>query len=105
MARRHSHPDIAFHGWNDTWLAPGLAGWTLDRELAAIRMPLLVIQGEADPYGTAAHARMVEQRAAGPVELLLLPGIGHVPQTETPVATLDAITRFCNQVFTSPNYK
>jgi pimeloyl-ACP methyl ester carboxylesterase len=102
LARRHSHPDIAFHGWNGTWLDPGFAGWTLDRELAAIRLPLLVIQGEADPYGTAEHARRIAQRAAGPVELLLLPGIGHVPQSEAPEATLGAITRFCARLFSRP---
>ena len=59
MARHHRDPDVAFWGWNGAWLDPAFPGvFDLQPEIAHIRVPVLIVQGEADRYGT------VEQRAS-----------------------------------------
>ena len=53
MARHHRDPDVAFWGWNRAWLDPAFPGvFDLQPEIAHIRVPVLIVQGEADRYGT-----------------------------------------------------
>ncbi len=94
LAPHHADVEVAFHGWNDTWLDPAFRSWDITRYLPAIRVPVLLIQGEADPYGTAAHIRAAERLISAPVRTLLLPGIGHDPAREARAATIEAIASF-----------
>ena len=93
MARHHRDPAAAFGNWNDVWLDPAFRSWDLRPELPAITCPVLAVQGTADPYGTPAHVEAIRDLAAGPVELLLLPG-GHAPHLEHPELVTAALTRF-----------
>jgi pimeloyl-ACP methyl ester carboxylesterase len=100
LARHHRDPDGAFRGWSEAWLDGGFPdALDLQAELAHIRVPMLIVQGEADPYGTAEQVRLAEREAYCPVEALLLPGIGHAPHREAPDATLGAIRDFCRRAF------
>jgi pimeloyl-ACP methyl ester carboxylesterase len=65
-------------------------------------VPLLIIQGEADTYGSAEQLRIAERAAPALVETLLLPGIGHVPQDEAPEAVLAAVRGFLGKVLLAP---
>lgn len=86
--------DCAFLGWNGAWLDPAFRDWSIEAELAAIRCPLLVIQGEADEYGTLEQVRRIESLSGGPVETLVLKDCGHAPQRDQPARTREAITAF-----------
>jgi pimeloyl-ACP methyl ester carboxylesterase len=100
LARHHRDPEGAFRGWNDAWLDPGFpAVFDLQPELAHIRVPILIIQGEADPYGTVAQVRLAERECYCPVESLLLPGLGHAPQQEAPEVVLAAVRDFVARAF------
>jgi pimeloyl-ACP methyl ester carboxylesterase len=100
LARHHDRVDIAFRGWNEAWLDPRFPEvFDLRDELAHIRVPMLLVQGEADPYGTIEQVRVAEREAYCPVETLLLPGVGHAPQFEAAEATLTAVQDFVAQVF------
>jgi pimeloyl-ACP methyl ester carboxylesterase len=94
LAAHHVDVEVAFRGWNDTWLDPAFRSWDITRYLPAIRVPALLIQGEADPYGTVAQIRAAERLIAAPVRTLLLPGIGHDPAREARAATVEAIATF-----------
>jgi pimeloyl-ACP methyl ester carboxylesterase len=62
---RHYHganTDSMFRGWCDTWLHPDYRDWNMEAELPRIVCPVLIIQGEADEYGTRAQ---VDAIAAG----------------------------------------
>lgn len=99
LVRHHRDPEATFRGWNEAWLDPGFpAVLDLRPELAHIRVPILLIQGEADPYGTAEQCRLAEQEAYCPVEALLLPGIGHAPQREAPDEVLAEVREFCRRI-------
>ena len=62
-------------------------------------VPVLVMQGSADPYGTLAQVRAVEEECYCPVETVLLPGVGHAPHRERPDETLAAIAAFTDRIF------
>lgn len=99
LARYHGdNVDVAFWGWNRAWLDPGFRDWRIDDALAQVRVPILVMQGRDDQYGTAAQVEAVERRAGGPVEALWLDKCGHSPHVDQPGATLDATATFARRV-------
>jgi pimeloyl-ACP methyl ester carboxylesterase len=98
LARWHDDVDNAFRGWNDAWLDPDFRKWDLTGELPGIRVPVLVVQGEADQYGTVAQVEAVQRLSGGPVEVALFPGVRHSPQRDAPDATLQAVAAFANRV-------
>jgi pimeloyl-ACP methyl ester carboxylesterase len=94
LMRHHAHVDHAFHGWRRIWLSADFRGWTLEPEIRRLRVPTLLIQGDADPYGTVAHIDRIAAQAPGPVQKLILAGCGHAPHREQPETILDAISGF-----------
>ena len=92
--------DTAFRTWNDAWLDPGSQGWRIEESLAHIRVPILIIQGADDQYGTPAQLDLAEQATYCPVETLLLPECRHSPHLDQPDAALDAIAEFAHRVLT-----
>src|SRR5882757_884826 len=52
LARWHSDVDNAFHGWNGAWLDPEFRDWDISDYLAYIRVPVAILQGADDQYGT-----------------------------------------------------
>jgi pimeloyl-ACP methyl ester carboxylesterase len=98
LARHHAHVDVTFRGWNDAWLDPDFRAWNLESYLPRIGVPILVIQGEEDPYGTRAQVDAIAARASGPVETLLLPKCGHAPHRDREAATRDALLSFIQRV-------
>jgi pimeloyl-ACP methyl ester carboxylesterase len=55
---------------------------------------VLLVQGEDDAYGTLAQLDAIAAGVRGPVDTLVLAGVGHAPQTEAPEATIAALARF-----------
>lgn len=93
LARYHDDPDSAFRGWNDIWLAPAFRGWSIESELAAIRCPVLAVQGQDDEYGTMAQIHGIARRLPQ-TELLELPGCGHSPHRDQPERLIAVATEF-----------
>jgi pimeloyl-ACP methyl ester carboxylesterase len=98
LARWHADVDNAFTGWNGAWLDPGFRQWDITEYLAYIRVPVLIVQGEDDQYGTVKQIEVARQECYCPVAVALLPGARHSPQREAPAATLKAIADFTNHV-------
>lgn len=94
LARHHADPDGAFWGWARAWLDPEFAKWNLSEYLPAIRVPVLVIQGRNDEYGTMRQVEAIQGGCAGSVEVVLLDACGHSPHRDQPEATLQAIAAF-----------
>jgi pimeloyl-ACP methyl ester carboxylesterase len=98
LARIHADPDNAFHSWCDPWLDPGFRQLDLTDCLAHIRVPILIVQGEDDQYGTVRQIEVAQQECYCPIEVVLLPRVGHAPHREAPEATLSAVAEFCNRL-------
>jgi pimeloyl-ACP methyl ester carboxylesterase len=94
MARYHRDPENVFRGWNDIWLHPEFRAWNIEAYLAAVRCPVLLIQGADDEYGSLAQLDAIEHGVAGPVERLVLADCRHSPQRDQEAATLRALARF-----------
>jgi pimeloyl-ACP methyl ester carboxylesterase len=98
LAKYHRDVDAAFWGWNQAWLDPQFRDWRIDEYLAYIRVPILIVQGEDDQYGTPAQVAVAERETYCPVEVRLLAGAGHSPQVDRPEETLAAIGEFVTRV-------
>ncbi len=99
LAKYHgANVDCAFHGWNDAWLDPGFRTWDIRETIAYVRIPMLIVQGAKDRYGTEAQLRAAEEEAYCPVEIALLEGVGHAPHIERPEATLRAAVGFVREL-------
>ncbi|MCL4765620.1 MAG: alpha/beta hydrolase [Hyphomicrobiaceae bacterium] len=94
LARYHSSVDDTFSGWADIWLDPAFRTWDIRGEVARITVPILVIQGEDDEYGTLAQLDAIEAAAKVPVTRLVLARCGHSPHRDHEGAVIDAITAF-----------
>jgi pimeloyl-ACP methyl ester carboxylesterase len=98
LARWHAHVDNAFRGWNDAWLDPDFRKWDITESLAYIRVPMLIVQGVDDQYGTTKQIEAAERECYCPVEVALLPGVKHSPHREAPDVLLKAAGDFANRL-------
>ena len=98
LARWHGDVDNAFYGWNGAWLDPKFRGWDISEYLAYIRVPVAILQGVNDEYGTLRQVEIAREECYCPVDVTIIPGAGHSPHREAPGATLDAITEFAHAV-------
>jgi pimeloyl-ACP methyl ester carboxylesterase len=98
LARWHADVEGAFWSWCRPWLEPGMAKWNITEELAHIRVPILIVQGEQDQFGTVRQIEVAQEECYCPVEVALLPNARHAPYREAPEATLAAITDFVRRL-------
>jgi pimeloyl-ACP methyl ester carboxylesterase len=102
LARLHGdNVDVAFRGWNGAWLDPAFVRWNIEGYLPRIDVPVLVIQGRDDQYGTEAQCRSIEARCRGPTRVVTLGECGHSPHRDQPAATLAALVEFVPRLGTA----
>ncbi len=86
--------DCAFWGWNRAWLDPGFRAWNIEDRLPEVTVPVLVVQGIDDPYGTLRQVDAIERGCGGPVRRCILPRCGHSPHRECRESTLAEMAAF-----------
>jgi len=99
LQRWHADADCAFRSWSEPWLDPGFRTWDITDVLGYIRVPILIVQGELDQYGTLKQVEAAEQECFCPVEKAVLAGIRHAPHREAPELTLKTVADFINRLF------
>jgi pimeloyl-ACP methyl ester carboxylesterase len=103
LARWHKDVDNAFYGWNGAWLDPKFRSWDISEYLAYIRVPVAILQGADDRYGTLRQIEIAQDECYCPVDVTIVPGAGHSPQREAPDVTLEAISEFAKHVLSAPD--
>src|ERR1700687_3464148 len=98
LGKWHLNPDNAFLSWSGPWLDPAFAKWEIAEELAYIRVPILIVQGAEDQYGTLRQIEVAREECYCPVEAVILPATRHVPHREAPDATMRAIVEFTQRL-------
>ena len=99
LARHHRDVDCAFLGWHDAWRDPGYpAALDLTPDLAHIRVPILALQCEGDPYGTLAQIEVITRETYCPVETLILPGNSHAPHQDCAEPVLACVQDFIHRL-------
>jgi pimeloyl-ACP methyl ester carboxylesterase len=98
LKRWHDNVDGAFRSWSEPWLHPDFRRWNITEPLGYIRVPILIIQGADDQYGTVKQIEAAQQECYCPVEVAILPGARHSPHRDAPEATLEAAAGFINRL-------
>jgi len=94
----HADVDCAFRSWNEPWMHPHFQKWEITEVLSYIRVPILIVQGEDDQYGTVKQIEVAHQECLCPVEAFIIPGVRHIPYREAPEITLSAVADFINRL-------
>ncbi|HLX15840.1 MAG TPA: alpha/beta hydrolase [Bradyrhizobium sp.] len=98
LARWHGDVDNAFYGWNRAWLDPKFRDWDISEFLGYIRVPVAIVQGADDQYGTIRQIEIAQEECYCPIDVTIVPGAGHSPHREAPEATLNTITEFVKRI-------
>ena len=103
LMRHHgANVDVAFRGWNEAWLHPGFRDWNIEEFLPSIALPILLLQGAEDEYGSWKQIETIETAVRGPVRSILIPDCGHTPHRDQPALVLAAMAAFVRQVIADP---
>lgn len=89
--------EAMFKAWTATWTAPFFASWNIEYCLPKIHIPVFVIQGDLDEFGSAEQVKRIEQQVSGRSKSWLIPGLKHSPHKEQPVLILEETTAFIQQ--------
>jgi pimeloyl-ACP methyl ester carboxylesterase len=98
LKRWHSDVDCAFRTWSESWLDPDFRTWNITAALGYIRVPILIVQGADDQYGTLKQIETAQEECYCPVEVAILPGARHSPHRDAPVPTLEAVAGFVTRL-------
>jgi len=93
LARHHAHVDDAFLGWANVWLDPHFAEWSLEEECAHLEVPVVLIQGENDEYGTLAQIDTIAAASRGPVTRVVLRNCGHSPHRDAEAVVVEHVAK------------
>ena len=94
LSRYHgAGADALFAGWSGMWLHPGFSGCDIRAALECLEVPVMVIQGGEDPYGSDTHMRTIAVLSRAPVAQVWLADTGHAPHRQCD-AWLDRVIRF-----------
>jgi pimeloyl-ACP methyl ester carboxylesterase len=98
LQRHHGdNVDHAFWGWNVAWLDPGFRDWNIEQYLSAVTLPVLLIQGIQDQYGSVAQIEAIERQVSGFAERALIDDCTHSLHKDQPEAVLACIERFLDR--------
>ena len=98
LARWHADVDGAFRSWAEPWLDPVFQSWDITEALGYIRVPILIVQGTDDQYGTLRQVEAARDECFCPVETVVMPGVHHSPHRDAPELTLAAVADFVNRL-------
>ena len=97
LGRYHADPAATFRGWNDIWLRPDFLDWNITALLPSIRVPVLMLQGRDDEYGTPAQLTAIAE-AIPHTSTVLFPDCGHSPHRSHTALVLERTREFLDAV-------
>lgn len=83
-----------FTAWSETWLADWFRKWNIEDILAEIDVPMLVIQGKDDQYGSLAQAETICTATSDFSSLAAVENCGHIPHREAKRHVLALMSEF-----------
>jgi pimeloyl-ACP methyl ester carboxylesterase len=98
LGRYHADPVATFRGWNDVWLSEPFLAWNIEERLPEVEVPVLLVQGTADEYGTLAQLDAIERGVPGRCDRLVVDGAGHAPHLDDRSTVVARIADFVEAV-------
>jgi len=83
-----------FWAWASTWTKEKYKFWNIECFLPTIECPALIIQGEADEYGTLKQVQSIINGVKGDSKQLIIPNVKHTPHKEVPELIIDTTAAF-----------
>lgn len=94
LSRYHADPNSAFWGWAQVWGNEYyLTRWNIEKDIQAIRCPVLAIQGSDDEYASLSQIYDIKKHVPQ-TELCVLEGCRHSPHIDMPGEVTVAVTDF-----------
>lgn len=90
--------EALFRAWTDTWTTNEFNTWNIEHFLPSIQCPSLIIQGEADEYGSLQQVENIISQVSGTTEKFIIPNIGHTPHKENPEKILEKAAGFIGKL-------
>lgn len=94
LARYHEHVDDAFWGWALAWTEFGRSGFDVRLLLRGVTVPVLVLQGDDDEYGSAAQYESIREAVSGRVEVRVLERCRHLLYRDAPFQVVESVVGF-----------
>jgi len=99
LAKYHKlNIEHVFWGWNDIWLHPEFKDWNIEEYLPQINIPLLIIQGRQDQYGTTLQVEKILRQTHGQASCSIFENCQHSPHADQKDLTIKAITQYMNNL-------
>ena len=92
--------DCAFWGWNEVWLNPKFQDWNIEEFLPIIEVPVLILQGSEDQYGSQAQVMAIQNGLSCPNETVIIEKAQHSPHLEKQNETIRSIVTFMDKYIT-----
>ena len=86
--------ELLFKMWMETWLSNDYRDWNIEKDIQAIKTPVLVFQGKNDEFGTMEQVKKIEQNIKGKFTSYLIENCGHNPHKEQTEFTLEKSKEF-----------
>ena len=87
-----------FKAWSATWLKGWFKHWNIEYLLPSIEVPLLVIQGGDDPYGSIDQVSSITSGSSGYARHRLIANGGHCPHIAAQPLVLQLMADFIAQI-------
>ena len=86
--------EAMFWAWAATWTTEPFRKWNIEGFLPKILCSSLIIQGEADEYGSLKQVERITTQTNGPSSKLIIPKVKHSPHKEVPEKILTHVGAF-----------
>ncbi|MBM9603790.1 alpha/beta fold hydrolase [Desulfopila inferna] len=102
LAQYHgAKTETVFRSWSDIWLSESFRHWNIEYLLADIEVPLLIIQGKNDQYGSIDQVNSISTKTSSPCRVEIVEECGHTPHLETSGVVLKLMSDFVKQLIQS----
>lgn len=99
LSKYHGYKtEIMFKAWSVTWLSNWFRSWNIEDLLPDIEVPLLVIQGADDQYGSINQVNSITSKTSGCSQLEIIENCRHAPHLEAEETILRLMSDFVSQV-------
>lgn len=90
--------DHVFRSWNDTWLSPSFRSWDIRSVLPEVRVPVLLVCGQRDEFGSSEQLSKIAAGLKGPSQHVCMADAGHAPHHDQMPEVVRAIDQFLRQL-------
>ena len=94
LSKYHEDVEGAFNGWCNVWLSKDFKNWNIEDYLKSITVPIQLIQGSNDEYGSLKQLDSIEKNVSGKTYRYEIEDCGHSPHTQYPIDITNKIKYF-----------